>query len=209
MADFGKLISGFRLFKATTYKERKEVIGHLQKLGVKPKTLVITCADLWVAPDILFSSNPGDSFVFRNIGGFVPPFGEKGIGLLAAVEYSVCTLNVETIVVMGHSHCDFIKMLMDENAQATVTPAMSSWFEIVTMARDAVKKALAKKTAEEQQAACEHETILVSMRNLISYPFVQERINDGRLKIYGWYFDMEEGVLQGFDPKTKFFEPIG
>ncbi len=216
MADFGKLISGFRVFKATLYQQRKEIITHVMQLGTQPSTMFITCADLKIAPDIIFSSNPGDSFVFRNLGGFIPPYDEKSNGAtLAAIDYAVCTLKVENIIVLGHAACDIVKAVMAPEATSQTKEggvelrAMRGWLDIVNEARDSVKKALSKKTHKEQEHACEHESILVSMRNLIAYPFVKTRINDGRLKIYGWYFDIEEGTLYGFDPKTRFFDPIG
>jgi carbonic anhydrase len=216
MADFGKLISGFRIFKATLYQQRKDVITHVMQLGTQPTTMFITCADLKIAPDILFSSNPGDSFVFRNLGGFIPPYDENSNGAtLAAIDYAACTLNVENIIVLGHTSCDVIKIVMapedpsQTEEQRAELKAMRGWLDIVNDARDSVKKALSKKTQKEQEHACEHEAILVSMRNLISYPFIKTRIADGRLKIYGWYFDIEQGTLYGFDPKTRFFDPIG
>jgi carbonic anhydrase len=217
MADFGKLISGYRLFKATGFQERKEIIGHLDRQGVQPGTLFITCADLRVAPDIMFSTNPGELFVFRNLGGFIPPFNEKGTGMLAAIEYAVCNLKVENIVVMGHAKCGIIKLLMEDKnvaeeasgAEESSDDSIKAWLSVAKEAKDSVKKALAKKTQEEQESACEHEAILLSMRNLISYPFIDSLIHDGQLKIYGWHFNMDEGVLYGFDPQTKHFEPLG
>jgi carbonic anhydrase len=217
MADFGKLISGFRIFRATSFQERKEVLGHLERQGAKPGTLFITCADLRIAPDILFSTNPGELFVYRNLGGFVPPFNEKDTGILAAVEHCVLNLKVENIVVMGHAKCGIVKTLMADNSEPedgsnneqVIGDAMKGWLSVVSEARDAVKKALSKKTQEEQESACEHESILLSMRNLISYPFVDRLIHDGQLKIYGWYFNMYEGTLAGFDPQSKQFELIG
>ena len=216
MSDFGSLISGFRVFKATTYQEQKEIAGHLIRQGVKPSTLFITCSDLRISPDMIFSSNPGELFVLRNVAALVPSYDSIGSNsIVAAIEYAVIALSVESIVVLGHAKCDSIKLLMDsdEIGHSTLsvknTKAMKSWLSVANDAKKVINDELKDKTQEEKEHACEQESILVSLRNLITYPFIEERLNDDSLKLYGWHFDIEKGSLFGFDPETKFFEPIG
>ena len=211
MADFGKLISGYRVFKATTFQEQKEVIKHTLRQGVKPTTLFITSSELRISPDNIFSCNPGELYVCRNIGALIPEYSnEKAGGIIAAIEYGVKVLNVENIVVLGHSNCDAIKQLMsDDDSAIQGTTAIKDWLSIASEARDSVKKALKNKTPEEQLHACEQESILVSLKNLLTYPFIVERIENGDIDIYGWHFDIETGTLMAFDPETKFFDPIG
>jgi carbonic anhydrase len=214
MADFGKLVSGFRIFKATKYAEQKDVIGHLIRQGVKAKTLFITCSDLRIGPDVIFSSNPGDFFVVRNLAALVPTFeSDHASGSIAAIEYAVLKLNVENIVVLGHANCDGIKALMAGDKQndgsENHSSAMLNWLSIAKDAKDAVNTQLANKTDEEKEEACQFESILVSLKHLITYPFINERINDDRLKIYGWHFNINNGTLLAFNPESKYFDPIG
>jgi len=210
MADFGQLVSGFRIFKSTTYNEIKDSIGHVVRQGIKPKTLFVSCSDLRISPDTIFSNNPGESFVFRNMGSLIPPYESEGAhSIIAAIEYAVKDLQIESIVVLGHSNCDSVKMLMNEGAGEEYGKAMHDWLELGADARDAVANDLSDKSDEEKEAACEEEIILVSLRNLLTYPFVNEKIQDDSLKIYGWHFDIEGGELKGFNPETKYFESIG
>ncbi len=215
MGSYSHLIGGFNVFKATTYAQKKEAIGHVIRQGVLPTTLFITCADMKIAPDILFSSNPGDNYVFRNIAALIPPYSEtEENGIVAAIEYGVMTLNVENIVVMGHAKCNGIKLVMQSGEGGTLnstyrySDAMQKWLSIADEARDSVRRELSDKSPDEQQAACEHESVLVSLKNLLTYPFVAKRLEDDSLKIYGWHFNIETGELMGFDPETRYFENL-
>ncbi len=211
MPEIGKLISGFRTFKATSFSRQKDIIHHLIELGQKPSTLVISCADIRLAPAEILSTNPGDLYVINNIGGLIPKFGTEGIaGILSALEYAVNELEVENIVVLGHAKCNGIKMLMSEknSANKELSEPMKKWLEIAGEARDAVKKQLADKSEEEQQSACEHEAIIVTMRNLITYPYIKKRMDQNKLNIFGWRFNIEEGTISAFNPDTKFFDEI-
>lgn len=211
MPEVGKLISGFRTFKATTFPRQKDVIGHLLAQGHKPSTLVISCADIRLSPAEIFSSNPGDLYVINNIGGLIPKFGTTGIaGILSALEYAVNDLEVQNIIVLGHAKCDGMKMIMSEKftAEKGLSEAMKVWLSVAAEARDTVKKQLADKSEEEQQAACEHESIIITMRNLLSYPYIKKRLDQNKLNVLGWHFDVESGTISGFNPDTNFFNEI-
>lgn len=228
MPTFDSLIGGFRVFKATIYEEQKTLIHHLLVQGAKPTTLVITSSGLRVSPDKLFSCNPGDLYVVRNLAGLIPPYKEGGArGTVSAIEHAICNIGVKNIIVLGHAHCEGIKELLkgetnasagfhsdniasDENSKISsdVDP-VASWLSIADEAKNAVLRDLADKTFEEQEKACEEEVILVCIKNLLSYPFVQAAIERGNLDIYGWHFDIETGILKSFNPETKFFDPIG
>jgi carbonic anhydrase len=214
MSGYGTLIDGFKVFKATTFQEQKDVVGHLIQLGEKPSTLFITCSDMRVSPDIIFSSKPGDFFIYRNVGALVPKFGSDGVnGIIAALEYAVEGLKVDTIIVLGHARCDSMKLLMDSDsceAAAKVKEAKSinDWLSIAEEAKQLVNESLSDKPQEEKESACEKESVVLSLNNLLTYPFIQEKVEDDSLKIFGWHFDIRTGELLGFDPDTKFFDPI-
>lgn len=212
MPDIGKLISGFRVFKATTFQKQKDMIGHLIAQGQKPSTLVISCVDTRVSPTELFATNPGELFIINNIGGLVPKYDAEGIhGILSAIEYAVDDLEVANIIVLGHAKCDSIKMMMSDKFSATtngLSKSMKIWLSVASEARESVKKQMSNKTEEEQQTSCEHESLIISMRNLMSYPYILKRMKENKLNIFGWHFDIETGDILAFDPDTRFFEPI-
>jgi carbonic anhydrase len=208
MSNVGKLISGFRTFKATTFQQKKDIIGHFIEQGQKPTTLVISCADIRLSPTEIFAANPGELYIINNIGGLVPKYDTQGIhGILSAIEYAVNILQVENIIVLGHARCDGIKMIMSEKGEK-LSESMKTWMSVASEARDIVKKELAEKSEEEQQSACEQESLIVSIKNLMTYPYIVKRMKENKLNIFGWHFNIETGDIMAFDPDTKFFEPI-
>lgn len=211
MTNFGKLISGFRIYKATIHEEKKSVIRHVLRQGLRPTTLFIACCDLRISPDNLFSSNPGDLYTIRNIGGFVPPYSNSGAnGVMAAIEYAVSDIYVENIVVLGHAKCEAIKCLMSNNHNTDrESKNIGAWLSIADKAREAVLKHMAKKDRDEQEKACEQEAIILSLQNLINYPFIKKRLDEDNLGVFGWHFNIEEGMLKGFNPETGYFEALG
>jgi carbonic anhydrase len=211
MPNAGKLVSGFRVFKSTTFSQKKDIIHHLVEQGQKPTTLVISCADLRLAPAEIFATNPGELYLINNIGGIVPKHDSSGInGILSAIEYAVTILEVENIIVLGHARCDSVKIIMSEKYASGkgLSESMKSWLSIASEARDAVQKEMSDKSEEEQCASCETESLIISLRNLIKYPYVEKRLKENKISVHAWHFNIETGEIMAFDPNTKFFEPI-
>lgn len=210
MPSLEHLVTGYRTFKATTFAQKKDMIMHSMRLGIKPTTLCITCCDLRIAPDALTNSNPGELYTVRNMGGFVPPYESTGAsGVISAIEYAVSQLKVENVIVMSHDHCDGIHTLLnyEKEPEKTIDP-MGNWLGVAKEAKEAVQKQLAEKTEEEKEKALEQETVLVSLKNLLTYPWVKEGIEQKKLLIYGMHFDVEEGELTCFNPTKRVFEPL-
>ena len=211
MANIGKLISGFRVFKATTFQRQKETIQHFIEQGQKPSTLIISCSDIRISPAEIFATNPGEVYMVSNIGGLVPKYNATGVhGILSAIEYAITILQVENVIVLGHAKCDGIKMIMSDKFTATngLSESMKTWLSIASEARDAVKKEMSDKSEEHQQQSCEHESVIISLRNLLGYPYVSKRMSEKKLSIFGWHFDIETGDIMAFNPDTGFFDPI-
>ncbi len=211
MPNIGKLISGFRVFKATTFERQKDIISHLVRQEQKPSTMIISCADIRIAPADIFATNPGELYIVSNVGGLVPKYDANGAhGIISAIEYAVKNLEVQNIVVLGHAKCDSIKMMMSDKFadKKGLSESMKTWLSIAAEAREAVKTQMSNKSEEEQQTSCEHESVIVSLRNLVGYPYIIERIKDKKLNILGWYFNIEAGNIMAYNADTGFFEEI-
>ena len=61
---------------------------------------------------------------------------------------------------------------------------------------------------EQQARALEKQSVLVSLENLMSFPFVQAAVEDGRLSLHGLWTDIGEGGLEYFDPPQGVFLPV-
>jgi carbonic anhydrase len=212
MTDINRLFSGYRTFKATTFEQKRDIIRHLVELNQKPSTLVISSCDLPISPSEIFSANPGEFFILNNIGGMVPKYKTEGIsGILSALEYAVVNLQVETILVLNNAKCTSTELIMSDDFVAfksKMSDTMKTWLSIASEARDVVKKQLKNSTPEEQAEAFEKETLIISLNNLLTYPYIKERISKNKLKIFGWQFNIETGTIHAFNSQSGIFEPI-
>ena len=181
MAEIKKLLDGFRIFKATTFDKQKDIIKHLIIQEHKPSTLVISSCDIKISPAEIFSVNPGEFFTIFNIGGLIPKYKTEGIsGIISALEYGVINLEVDTIMVLSNTKNISSKMIMSDDFESNknkISPAMKTWLSIASEAREAVLKQMSQSTKEEQEMAFEKEAVVISIRNLLTYPYIQERIN--------------------------------
>ncbi len=197
MRTIDELIEGFRRFQAAYCGERSEAFERLARAGQSPRFLVISCCDSRVDPAIITDAAPGDLFVVRNVANLVPPYEEGGgyHGTSAALEFAVRKLEVRHVIVLGHAHCGGIRALMGVDGPGAGGAFIGPWMAIAAEARERVRAALSQAGVEERLRACERAVIGVSLRNLMTFPFVREAVNAGRLALHGWYFDIERGAL--------------
>ena len=61
---------------------------------------------------------------------------------------------------------------------------------------------------EERIPALEKEAVLVSLENLMTFPFVREAVADDMLTLHGLWNQTGEGVLEQYDPAKGGFGPV-
>lgn len=180
------------------------VQGQFQSLmqeGQHPTILFIGCSDSRLVPYLLTGTGPGEVFMVRNVGAFVPPHdGSAGYhGTAAAIEFAVLKLNVARIVVCGHSHCGGIRALYEEaTPQAT---NLAAWLEL---GREAV---LPVQVTAEALRRTEQRSVVLQLERLMGYPMVRERVEAGRLTLHGWHYVIEDGEVHVFDVRSGSFLP--
>lgn len=207
MKDIANFIAGFRRFQEKYFSEDRELFEQLRQ-GQRPKAAIIACADSRVDPALLMGAEPGDVFVVRNVANLVPPY-EPGGGFAsvpAALEFAVLSLAVEHVIVLGHAHCGGIHALM--NGVGPSGEFIGKWVGIAQRARERVLAELPDKPPTLQDRACEQAAILVSLENLMTYPWIAERVAAGVMHLHGWYFDITQGELLSYQAARHGFEPI-
>ncbi len=211
MKTLNELVAGFERFQHRYFSVDHGLYERLTRQGQSPKVMIIACCDSRVDPAIITDSDPGDLFVVRNVANLVPPceLGGGYHGTSAAIEFAVSSLRVEHVIVMGHTRCGGIRALLgDLPTQDTPTGFLAPWMSIVEEARREVLDILPDAPIDTQAAACEQAAIRISLRNLVSFPFVREAVETGSLKLHGWYFDFERGELLRHAPASKRFEVV-
>jgi carbonic anhydrase len=208
MSNFTDLIDGYYRFRGTEWLEERERWAELAE-GQSPKVMVIACSDSRVEPATIFGSRPGEVFVVRNVANLVPPFettpGRHGVS--AALEFAVTVLKVEEIVVLGHGACGGVKAALAgdlKHAEPGQGGFVASWINLLDEARE---KVIAEHgQGPEGQTALEQEGVRTSLKNLMTFPFVKERVEAGTLRLHGAVFAIKDGKLRVLG-EDDVFEP--
>jgi carbonic anhydrase len=79
---------------------------------------------------------------------------------------------------------------------------------IADAAREKVEQEHARASSDVRHRACEQQAILGSLNNLMTFSWIRERVELGKLALHGWYFDIERGELLGYDATTRKFETL-
>ena len=184
-----RLIAGFKAFRETYYEAKPDFYRDLVAKGQSPDVMVIACSDSRVNPSIIAKAEPGELFIVRNVANLVPPYEPDGQyhGTSAALEFAVRDLKVEHIIILGHSHCGGIQCLCDGHENGGDREFIDRWVSIVGQARDDSLE------GEAQYRHVERQAVKVSLGNLLTFPWVKSRVEDGSLKLHGWWFDLEAG----------------
>lgn len=208
--EMKKLVDGFHKFRTKYFVKNTELYDQLTTSGQAPKTLIIGCSDSRVDPALLTQAQPGDIFVMRNVANLVPPYEVGGgfHGVSSAIDFAVNSLQVNSIIVLGHEQCGGIHALLTGSYNSSANGFVSSWMKIAAEAKIEVLKEMPQAPLKDQLNSCAKKAVLISMENLMSFPFVEERLKSHNLKIYGWFFEMEEGRMLEFDYKQRKFIEI-
>lgn len=197
-----EIIRRLRRFHTRYFPRLRRQFENLVDKGQRPTVLFIGCSDSRIVPNLLMDSGPGELFVVRNIGNFVPPYdASHGYhGTAASIEFAVLGLDVREIIVCGHSHCGAIRALYTELPAGT--RHMAKWLEL---ARDAV---LPVTMSEEALRRTEQRSVALQMERLMDYPMVRRRVEAGELYLRGWHYLIEEGKVLVLDVESGRFEPF-
>ncbi len=193
--------------------------------GLHPKTLFIGCSDSRVVPYLLTGAGPGELFIVRNVGAFIPPYdgylgdptgaanqraagpaqdesARQWVGLhgtTAAIEFAVLSLQVERIIVCGHSHCGAIRAAYEGVPDEAV--ALRAWLKL---AREAL---LPVQSSPEALRRTEQRAVVLQLERLMGYPMVRREVERGKLTLHGWHYVIEDGEIHVFDVQQGNFVP--
>ena len=217
------LLEGALSFRAKEYGGDRDLMPRLAA-AQHPEAMIIGCADSRVDPALICGARPGDLFTVRNIANLVPAYepaaseagGGRGDGVRAALEFGIEVLGVSHVVVFGHSHCAGVQAMIDAaGGGASALEFLGPWLSIAA----AVPARMRAETADgrpgpgapagpPRAAQVERWSILRSMDNLRTYPWIRDRVAAGTLGVHGWWFDLDSGRLWATSPETGAFLPV-
>ncbi len=204
------LVQRYHGWKATTFEANRAWYKRLADEGQRPRAMIISCCDSRVHVTSIFGADSGEFFIHRNIASLVPPYLPDGDhhGTSAAVEYAVTALHVAHLIILGHSSCGGVAGCHAMcSGQAPELEKQSSfvgrWMDILRPGYDRIKGKV-----DDEVRALEHESVLVSLENLMTFPFVSKAVENGTLSLHGLWTDIGEGTLLEYDPTERIFKVI-
>lgn len=205
------LVQRYQGWKATTYRDNESWYRHLAESGQHPRAMVISCCDSRVHVTSIFGADQGEFFIHRNIANLVPPNSPDGLqhGTSAAVEYAVTVLKVAHLIVLGHSNCGGVQgchAMCTGHAPALEEKSsyVGTWLDILRPGFERIRHL----PEDDQTKALEKEAVIVSLDNLMTFPFVAEAVESGHLTLHGLWTDIGEGSLECYDPGRGGFTAI-
>ncbi|HEY7483197.1 MAG TPA: carbonic anhydrase [Streptosporangiaceae bacterium] len=200
------LLAGVREYHDRTARLVRPIMAELA-VRQTPEHLFITCVDSRVVPNIITASGPGDLFIVRNIGNLVPRHRSRtpDDSVAAAVEYAIMVLDIRTITVCGHSNCGAMAALLGGAAKTEHLPSLSRWLK---HGDPSLARFLGTdETGESPLTRLCQINVIQQLDNLLSYPWLRRRVEDGELELVGMFLDLETAEVRVLDRAGDTFVP--
>jgi carbonic anhydrase len=194
--SFSKMLQGYQLFRKKYATGDNSVMHYLSNYGQQPKIMVVSCCDSRVDPALIMQCDPGDLFVVRNVANIIPPYekDEAHHGTSAALEFGICFLQVKHLILLGHSQCGGIQVLLD-HADSKQNDFITNWVSVI-------------KTPDGQAHdadECAKYALNQSLQNCLTFPWINHKVNEGKLTIHLWFFDVKKGQIFSYsDSDNKY-----
>ena len=180
------MLEGYHLFRDKYVHGDTSVMHSLSHYGQQPHVMVVACCDSRVDPALILQCDPGDLFVVRNVANIVPPYekDEMHHGTSAALEFGVRILNVEHLILLGHSQCGGIQALLN-NTDSNKNDFITNWVSLIKTPHCHFEEAddYAKLALNQ------------SYENCLTFPWIKEKVAQKKLIIHLWFFDIKMGKI--------------
>jgi len=209
----GKLLEfakGHEKFRSIKFKQNESRFNRLSEEGQDPKALFIGCSDSRVMPAMITDSKPGDLFIIRNIGNFVAPYQPNANyhATASAIEYAISVLGLTDIIVCGHSDCGAIASLYKDIPKTDENIHTVKWLELGEAPKKVAMLSEHKHDKDALLRYTEKVSVIFQLENLLTYPAVKRRVDDGKVFLHGWYYDMKSGIIECYDDEAYEFRPL-
>lgn len=196
--SFNKMLRGYQAFRKKYALGDQSIMQSLSFHGQQPQVMVVACCDSRVDPALILQCDPGDLFVVRNVANIVPPFekDEAHHGTSAALEFGICFLNVEHLILLGHSQCGGIQALM--NADDNNDDFITNWVSLIR------KQHHCDMEGDEYAKRALH----YSYQNCLTFPWIKTRMMQKKLMIHLWYFDIKSGEIFTYSEVENKYIPL-
>jgi carbonic anhydrase len=198
-----RLIEGHEKFLAEVFPRKRDQY-HLLAESQAPEWLFITCSDSRIVPDLILGTGPGDLFISRSIGNVVPVSMNDVDGVTATIEYAVDVLKVPYVILCGHSDCGAIKAAINRTGLDKL-PKANRWLQHVEAAFSHRQPLKSDDGEHAELCSVIRGNVVAQLVNLKAQPAVSRAMREGRLQVFGWYYDILSGRIEQFDEEERRF----
>lgn len=184
--SYGRLVHGVRQFHIQRQHDDKRLFQYISDKQ-DPHTLLITCSDSRITPSIMTSTDPGELFVIRNVGNFIPSYSaDSRHSEAAAIQFALSSFDIRNIIVCGHANCGAMKACQ-QPIDGVSSPELAYWI-------NQIKSQLANARAFETNELARMNAVN-QLNTLRQYPLVQEKISAQQLNLHAWFYDVEKSTV--------------
>lgn len=205
-----QLVEGVHFFNNIGRKQHLQLFDRL-KHRQEPEACFITCADSRILPHLITRSNPGELFIVRNVGNLIPCYGTGNNGELAAVEYAIVELQIEDIIVCGHTGCGAMRAVVapDTPGVRPTLPSVRQWLRHADATAEIMRTYYSELSGEELIQVAAEENVLVQLEHLRTLPVIAARASSGQVRLHGWMYKIETGEVFHYDGERGQFVRFG
>lgn len=206
-----RLVHGNDHFRNKYFKDDQSLFQNLITHGQQPKIMIVACSDSRVDPALIFNCEPGELFIVRSVSNLIPPYENNDTyhGTSAALEFGVCFLNISHLMILGHTQCGGIRALVERKCITQGTGSfIDKWMDIAQSACDIVMHDHINATTEEKVTLCMQNALHQSLKNLKTFPWIAERVEQKKLSLHAWYFSLETGELISYDKSKQSWDVV-
>jgi carbonic anhydrase len=197
------ILRGVRKFHDEVFPKQQQLFKQIAT-GQKPRALFITCSDSRVHPNLITQTEPGDLFILRNPGNIIPPYHAGNDSESATIEYAISVLDVEDIIVCGHSNCGAMTALLDAGSLKGM-PSIVNWLHHAEGTRRIVEATMKGRPHDECVNAAIEQNVLVQLDHLRTHPAVTARLATDALRLHAWVYDIGSGDVSVHQPEQREF----
>jgi carbonic anhydrase len=146
-----------------------------------PHSLILSCLDSRIPPEIIFDQGIGNIFVARVAGNIEDP------NILGSMEFATKVKNTKLIVVMGHNKCGAVKGAIDNAELGNLT-------QLVNHIKPAIDN---NASGDSKVDATAKKNVALTINDILAQsPVIKQLVDEGKVKIVGAFYDLTTGKVE-------------
>lgn len=170
------------LTNALIHTDYAQQIAHTKE-EQHPHTLILSCIDSRVPPEIIFDQGIGNLFVARVAGNI------EDDDVLGSIEFATKIKHAKLVVVLGHNQCGAVKGAI-ENAN------LEHLTQLVNQIKPAIIPCKTNPLSDEGMDVISKENIKITIADILrKSATLRLEVQKKELKIVGAYYDIGTGKV--------------